>query len=351
MSDSLQAAGVTTRQVDLGTHVMDRDGHMLPPWTHSDDKGPVLGWLSVLQWYHETHTPLPVNLYPFCFEGMEENGSGGLDELIEREPKGWFQGVDYEIFDKVRHAASFCPHLYSALSAHLYILPLTPRSRSPIQTHPTQNSPPITPITPRLAAFLLTPYDHNASLTPPYNLAHVRMRLPALSLHGIEGAFAGRGAKTVILARVGGKVQRTYGSSPTLTPPSPLHHSLILADRNCMSLLTFFYVYVYVSVLLVPPQTPDADEPLVVRYKECEFTRLGTKNAMQIELFHSSKLWVTDQKHWNYAAAARATEQIYATRPDLTREGGSIPVTLTFAEQLGVNVFLLPMGRGDDGAQ
>ena len=33
------------------------------------------------------------------------------------------------------------------------------------------------------------------------------------------------------------------------------------------------------------------------------------------------------------------------------REGGSIPVTLTFANSLGVNVMLLPMGRGDDGAQ
>ena len=33
------------------------------------------------------------------------------------------------------------------------------------------------------------------------------------------------------------------------------------------------------------------------------------------------------------------------------REGGSIPVTLTFADSLGVNVLLLPMGRGDDGAQ
>jgi hypothetical protein len=31
------------------------------------------------------------------------------------------------------------------------------------------------------------------------------MRLPSLSLHGIEGAFAGPGAKTVIPAKVGGK--------------------------------------------------------------------------------------------------------------------------------------------------
>ena len=44
-------------------------------------------------------------------------------------------------------------------------------------------------------------------------------------------------------------------------------------------------------------------------------------------------------------------QAVYKRSPDLTREGGSIPVTLTFAESLGVNVLLLPMGRGDDGAQ
>jgi Cys-Gly metallodipeptidase DUG1 len=32
-----------------------------------------------------------------------------------------------------------------------------------------------------------------------------RMRYPSLSLHGIEGAFSGVGAKTVIPAKVGGK--------------------------------------------------------------------------------------------------------------------------------------------------
>lgn len=61
---------------------------------------------------------------------------------------------------------------------------------------------------------------------------------------------------------------------------------------------------------------------------------------------------------------------MYKKTPDYTREGGSIPVTLTFADALGqslasggyfvlfdilpfvgVNVLLLPMGRGDDGAQ
>ncbi|KAJ7762166.1 hypothetical protein B0H16DRAFT_1719207 [Mycena metata] len=138
----LNKVGVETKQVDLGNHVMygqtmplpnaipgkigdDKNkktvliyGHfdvqsaslsdgwasepfvltMLPDGRlvgrgSSDDKGPVLGWLAVLQWHHETQTPLPVNLR-FCFEGMEENGSEGLDELVERERDGWFGGAD-----------------------------------------------------------------------------------------------------------------------------------------------------------------------------------------------------------------------------------------------------------------
>jgi len=44
-------------------------------------------------------------------------------------------------------------------------------------------------------------------------------------------------------------------------------------------------------------------------------------------------------------------QAVWGKDPNYTREGGSIPVTLTFAEALGVNVLLLPMGRGDDGAQ
>lgn len=61
----------------------------------SDDKGPILGWLNVLQYYHDNHKELPVNIR-FCFEGMEESGSEGLDQLVQTEsrPGGWFSGVD-----------------------------------------------------------------------------------------------------------------------------------------------------------------------------------------------------------------------------------------------------------------
>lgn len=34
----------------------------------------------------------------------------------------------------------------------------------------------------------------------------------------------------------------------------------------------------------------------------------------------------------------------------MTREGGSIPITITLQEVTGKNVMLLPMGQSDDGA-
>ena len=41
---------------------------------------------------------------------------------------------------------------------------------------------------------------------------------------------------------------------------------------------------------------------------------------------------------------------VFGVEPDLTREGGSIPVALTFQDATGCNVMLLPLGSSDDGA-
>jgi Cys-Gly metallodipeptidase DUG1 len=95
-----------------------------------------------------------------------------------------------------------------------------------------------------------------------------RMRYPSLSLHGIEGAFYGAGAKTVIPAKVCGKF----------------------------------------SIRLVPPQTPENVDPIVFKYLQGEFEKLGSKNTFSVENFHGGKPWVENYKHWNYEAAHRATE-------------------------------------------
>jgi Cys-Gly metallodipeptidase DUG1 len=95
-----------------------------------------------------------------------------------------------------------------------------------------------------------------------------RMREPSLSIHGIEGAFSGAGAKTVIPAKVSGKF----------------------------------------SIRLVPPQTPDAVDPLVIAHLEKAFAALGSKNKLVIENLHGGKPWIADHRHWNFEAAKKATK-------------------------------------------
>jgi len=137
-----------------------------------------------------------------------------------------------------------------------------------------------------------------------------RWRYPTLSLHGIEGAFSGKGAKTVIPGKVIGKF----------------------------------------SMRLVPDQDPEVIEKLVAEHLEKEFQKLNSPNKLKVEMVHGSGAWVSDTKHPNFAAAARAIEKVYGSAPDYTREGGSIPITSALENATGMNVLLLPIGACDDGA-
>lgn len=56
----------------------------------TDDKGPVLDWINAIEAYQELNQELPINL-KFCFEGMEESGSEGLDEELARRKDTFLQ--------------------------------------------------------------------------------------------------------------------------------------------------------------------------------------------------------------------------------------------------------------------
>ena len=60
--------------------------------------------------------------------------------------------------------------------------------------------------------------------------------------------------------------------------------------------------------------------------------------------------WLSDPKHPNFQAAAKAIEKVYGLAPDYTREGGSIPITPAIEAATGMNVLLLPIGACDDMA-
>ncbi|KAG1807478.1 uncharacterized protein BJ212DRAFT_1449305 [Suillus subaureus] len=335
-------------KTDPFTLVVDEDSGRLIGRGSTDDKGPILGWLNVIEAHKNLGIAMPVNVR-FCFEGMEENGSEGLDECIQEEVKkgkdGWFDGVDCVCISDNYWLNTRTPALTYGLRGIAYF--------SINVTGPGQDlhsglfgrtvHEPMTDLIKLMSKLV----DHNGDIlipgiddmVPPHDEEELRlyqkmdyttedieeaaggkekktvvlmgrMRQPSLSLHGIQGAFSEVGAKTVIPAKIGGKF----------------------------------------SIRLVPPQTPEKIVPLVNAYLEAEFAKFNSKNKMEVEYLHGGKPWVADVRHWNFEAAKKAIEAVYKKTPDYTREGGSIPVTLTFAESLGVNVLLLPMGRADDGA-
>lgn len=314
----------------------------------SDDKGPVMGWLNVIEAHNALGLELPVNLIT-CFEGMEESGSLGLDELIAREAKGYFKGVDAVTISDNYWLGTTKPvltyglrgvnyyqisvngpsaDLHSGLFGGIVAEPLNdlvkllanladPQGKILIKGIDEQ----VAPLTEQedklyddIEFDVQVLNDATGSQTALYNdkksiLQH-RWRYPSLSIHGIEGAFSEAGAKTVIPAKVKGKF----------------------------------------SIRTVPNIESAKLTELVIKHVEQDFAKLNSPNKVHVELIHDGDYWLSDPFNENFTAARKATKKVWNIDPDLTREGGSIPITLTFEKELKTSVLLLPIGRGDDGA-
>ncbi|KAI1762622.1 cytosolic non-specific dipeptidase [Hypoxylon sp. FL1150] len=314
----------------------------------TDDKGPVLGWLNAIEAHQKAGVDFPVNLL-MCFEGMEEYGSEGLDELIEKEGKGYFADADAVCISDNYWLGTEKPCLtYGLRGCNYYSVeisgpgadlhsgvfggtaqePMTDLVRvlgSLVDTDGKIQIPGImdqvAPVTKEeeslydgISFTMETLHESLGSKTTIFedkkSTLMARWRFPSLSVHGIEGAFSAPGAKTVIPAKVIGKF----------------------------------------SIRTVPNMEIDKTNELVYKYVKDVFAKLGSKNTLKVYAQHTGKWWAASPNHWNFRAAGKAVERVWGVKPDFTREGGSIPVTLTFEQATGKNVLLLPMGSSTDGA-
>ncbi|KAG7691773.1 hypothetical protein KL930_005069 [Ogataea haglerorum] len=314
----------------------------------TDDKGPVMGWLNAVEAHNKAGMELPVNLV-CCFEGMEESGSLGLDELVAQEADKYFKGVDtvcisdnYWLGTKkpvLTYGLRGCSYyqitvsgpgadLHSGIFGGVIHEPMTDLFNVMSKLVDTQGNIQIPGVNEMVAPLTekeeklyekidfdvdelnLASGSNTAIYQDKKNILMHRWRYPSLSLHGIEGAFSGGGAKTVIPAKVVGKF----------------------------------------SIRTVPDMDPRKLDEYVFKFCKEKFAELKSPNSFNVELIHDGNYWVSDPFNEAFTAARKATQLVWNVDPDLTREGGSIPITLTFEEQLKTDVLLLPMGKGDDGA-
>ncbi|KAM7192978.1 hypothetical protein V8F33_008026 [Rhypophila sp. PSN 637] len=326
---------------------VQEDGRMVGRGS-TDDKGPVLGWLNAIEAHQKAGIDFPVNLL-MCFEGMEEYGSEGLDDLINEEGKKYFADADAVCISDNYWLGTEKPCLtYGLRGCNYYSVevsgpgadlhsgvfggtaqePMTDLVRILASLVDTDGKIQIKGIMEQVApvtkeeetlydgiAFTMeTLQESLGSKTTIFEdkkpTLMARWRYPSLSVHGVEGAFSAPGAKTVIPAKVIGKF----------------------------------------SIRTVPDMDIDKTNEAVYKHVNDFFKTLNSKNTMKVYAQHTGKWWVASPNHWNFSAAAKATERVWGVKPDFTREGGSIPVTLTFEQATGKNVLLLPMGSSTDGA-
>lgn len=314
----------------------------------TDDKGPVLGWINAIEAYNELGQEMPINI-KFCFEGMEESGSENLDVELAKRKDTWLKDVDYvcisdnywlgknkpcltyglrgicyfyltvESSTKDLHSGVFGGSIHESMVDLVALLNTLVDSKGQIQVPGIYDK--VTPLTPeeeKLYETIEFSCDDFQKDSGCFDLIHKdkaktlmsRWRYPSLSIHGIQGAFDGAGAKTVIPRKVIGKF----------------------------------------SIRVVPDQTPEDMERLVTEHLNKKFAERNSPNKMSVSMDHGAKAWVSDFNHPHYQAAKRAVSRVFNVEPDFTREGGSIPITLTFQELTGKNVLLLPIGQSDDGA-
>ncbi|KAL8420384.1 hypothetical protein RB594_003248 [Gaeumannomyces avenae] len=308
--------GWATEPFDL---TVGSDGRMFGRGS-TDDKGPVLGWLNAIEAHQKAGVDFPVNLL-MCFEGMEEYGSEGLDDLIIAEAPKFFKDAEAVCISDNYWLGTEKPCLtYGLRGCNYYSVeisgpgadlhsgvfggtaqePMTDLVRvlgTLVDTSGKILIPGINEQVAPITAEEETLYD-NISFTmetlheslgskttifedkKPTLMA--RWRYPSLSLHGVEGAFSAPGAKTVIPAKVIGKF----------------------------------------SIRTVPDMEIEKTNELVYKYVKEQFAKLGSKNTLNVYAQHTGKWWVASPNHWNFTAAAKAVERVWGVAPDFTREGG-----------------------------
>jgi nonspecific dipeptidase len=324
----------------------------------SDDKGPVVAWLCAIEALQALGRELPVHLR-CVFEGMEESGSVGLPDLVRSlaQPGGFLDAslIDYICISDNYYVGKRKPCLTHGLRGNVYfhvgvecsskdmhsgviggsvhegMTDLVKLMASLVDGDGTirvagiyDDVAEVSEREKRMTAAAAEEFDLEAykvdigvagvtdALLHPTatEILNHRWRYPVLSLHGIEGAFGGEGSKTVI-------------------------------PRNVIAKF---------SIRIVPDMEPPKVERLVREHLEKEWASLKSPNRLTITVDKAGWPWYRQPDAPNFAAAAAATKRVHGIEPVLTREGGSIPITMVFEEACDATCVLLPIGASDDGA-
>ncbi len=309
----------------------------------TDDKGQMLTHVKSTEAWLRTIGSLPVNL-KFLIEGEEEIGSAHLEQFITENRDRLacdivvisdtcqfapgMPAITYGLrgiaYFELRltgarqdlHSGTFGGAVVNPANALTRMLAALVDGRGKVRV-PHFYDDVVEPTSAERSAMASLPFDEQAYAAQlgvdalggeeGYSAVERRWVRPTFDINGLWSGYQGEGSKTVLPARAGAKF----------------------------------------SFRLVPRQDP-AKIARAVRTMLEGLCPHGIK--MELHETHGAPGVVVPLESPFVAAASKAIEQGFGTRPVFIREGGSIPVVTTFHEKLGVDTLLLGWGQQDDNA-
>jgi acetylornithine deacetylase/succinyl-diaminopimelate desuccinylase-like protein len=308
-----------------------------------DDKGQVFIHLKSLEAHFKQNKSLPVNI-KLIIEGEEEIGSMHLEDFIKKNKELLKSDVvvisDTAMFDKNTpaityglrglcymqvevtgpnrdlHSGSFGGSIENPINALANMITKLKNDKGKILIDGFYDD--VIPLTEReREEYRKLPFDDKAykedlrvselSGEEGYTTIERIWARPTLDCNGIWGGFTGEGAKTVLPSKAFAKI----------------------------------------SMRLVPNQDPQKVEELFVRYIK-KITPKTVKSETK-GLHHGKPAITPIDSPW-VRAAFKALKQGFKKEPVFIREGGSIPVVVSFKELLNLQTVLLGFGLHDENA-
>lgn len=314
----------------------------------SDDKGPIVATHYAIKQLLDTHGQenLPINI-AFCYEGEEESSSGGFEETVSKHKDyfekidgmlildtAWFRdekpsldyglrGMSYNAIEisgpnKDQHSGLVGGSIQEPMTdlAHIFSKLITPDGKILIDGFyddvlelSEEEDKLYEDLNFDLEGYKTYLGMDRVLLDDPKTTLQNMWRNPSLSIHGIEGAFSGPGGKTVVPAKVTGKV----------------------------------------SMRLVPNQEPAKIAELFKAYVEKEFANLNSANKLEVKNLGNGDWWLGDITNYLFEASKKAIIEYWGVEPDYARVGGSIPI-IPFMENLfGAPALGVGVGQTSDG--
>lgn len=307
----------------------------------TDDKGQLFTHIkSVAAWVSRVGS-LPVNI-KFIVEGEEEVGSDNLDQFLEQN-REWLQSDVAVISDtsqygdgipaityglrgivaaelrlqgpsKDLHSGIFGGSLANPANAIASMCGALVNERGQVQIPGFYDD--ILPVSEEeRAQFARLPFSQDSFLADTgssdvfgedgWTTLERRWIRPTCDINGIVSGYTGEGPKTIVPAWAKAKI----------------------------------------TCRLVPGQDPDTILNALETFLR---TRCPAGLSMEFHRFHGCPAFVFDPTSEWITAASQAVEAAFGNAPVFIREGGSIPVVMSFKQILDVDTLLLGWGRNSD---